>query len=354
MCDLSLVKGVSAHLLSDNQSKSAVAMSTNAAEQTAADAGAPGRELFATMALVRAFETSVAELYRDGAIPGFVHTSLGQEAVAAGVCAALEPDDYLATTHRGHGHCLAKGVDVDGMMAELFARAEGLCRGKGGSMHVADPGLGVLGANAIVGASLPLAVGAGLSSKLRRQGRVAVAFFGEGAVNQGAFHEAVNLAAIWDLPVLLVCENNVYAEFTDSRRMTRVPSVAARSAAYGVDAEVVDGNDAEAAHAAASTAVARCRDGRGPVLLEAETYRWHGHYEGDAQPYKPEEEVSSWRERDPLVVSARRLVERGDATEEELDAIQAQARERVDAAVERARALPVPDPEEAFHHVFGD
>src|SRR5437016_971473 len=214
----------------------------------------PGRDLFVTMALIRAFETRVAELYRDGEIPGFVHTSLGQEAVAAGVGAALEPDDYLATTHRGHGHCLGKGVDVDGMMAELFARADGLCRGKGGSMHIADPSRGVLGANAIVGASLPLATGAGLSSKLRGQGRVAVAFFGEGAVNQGAFHESLNLAAVWDLPVLFVCENNIYAEFTDSRRMTRVPSVVERTKAFGVDAWAVDGNDVEAVYSAATDA----------------------------------------------------------------------------------------------------
>ena len=316
---------------------------------------APARALFETMALIRAFETSVAELYRDGEIPGFVHTSLGQEAVAAGVGAALSDDDYLATTHRGHGHCLAKGVDVDGMMAELFARAEGLCRGKGGSMHVADPSRGVLGANAIVGASMPLAVGAGLSSKLRAQRRVAVAFFGEGAVNQGAFHEAVNLAAIWDLPVLFVCENNIYAEFTDSRRMTRVPGVAERaSAGYGVESSVVDGNDCEAVFSAAADAAARCRDGRGPVLLEAETYRWHGHYEGDAQPYKPEAESTDWRTRDPLEVQARRLIERGDATEAELDEIRSAARERVAAAVERARSLPAPEPEEAFAHVFGD
>jgi TPP-dependent pyruvate/acetoin dehydrogenase alpha subunit len=321
----------------------------------AAGASVAGRSLYATMALIRAFETSVATLYRDGDIPGFVHTSLGQEGVAAGVGAALEPDDYLATTHRGHGHCLAKGMEVEGMMAELFARADGLCHGKGGSMHVADPARGVLGANAIVGASLPLAVGAALSSKLLGQGRVAVGYFGEGAVNQGAFHEALNLAAIWDLPALLVCENNIYAEFTDSRRMARIPSVADRATGgYGVASEVVDGNDVEAVHAAATTAVARCREGSGPVVLEAETYRWHGHYEGDAQPYKPEDESSSWRERDPLVVHGHRLVERGEASEEELQAIRDEARERVDAAVERARTLPAPPAEEAFAHVFAD
>src|SRR4051794_24385765 len=289
---------------------------TSVSSQTGRSASrrAPLDELFATMALIRAFETRVAELYRDGEIPGFVHTSLGQEAVAAGVGAALREDDYLATTHRGHGHVLAKGADVDGMMAELFAKAAGLCRGKGGSMHVADPARGILGANAIVGAGVPLAVGAALSSKLRRQGRVAVAYFGEGAVNQGSFHESLNLAAIWDLPVVFVCENNVYAEFSDSRKMARVASVAERVKAYAVEAHVLDGNDVTAVHQAALSAVERCRDGAGPVLLEAETYRWHGHYEGDAQPYKPDDELAGWKERDPLVLAERRLIDLGDAT----------------------------------------
>ena len=263
---------------------------------------------YRTIALIRAFETRVAELYRDGEIPGFVHTSLGQEGVAAGVCAALEPDDYLTTTHRGHGHVLAKGADVERMMAELFGKSTGLGRGKGGSMHVADPAIGILGANAIVGAGMPLAVGAALASKLLKQGRVAVSFFGEGAVNQGSFHESLNLAAIWDLPVLFLCENNVYAEFSDSRRMTRVPSVVERCAAYGVAAELVDGNDVEAVFAVASTAVRRCREGDGPVLIEAETYRWHGHYEGDAQPYKPEDEAAGWNDRDPLRVAGANIV----------------------------------------------
>ena len=315
---------------------------------------APLLELHAGMALIRAFETRVTELYRDGEIPGFVHTSLGQEAVAVGVCAALADDDYLATTHRGHGHCLAKGADVDGMMAELFAKETGLCRGKGGSMHVADPARGVLGANAIVGASIPLAVGAGLSSKLLAQGRVAVAFFGEGAANQGAFHEAVNLAAIWDLLVLFVCENNVYSEFSDSRRMSRVPSVAERAKAYGIDAERLDGNDVTAVRDASSSAVRRCREGRGPVLLEAETYRWRGHYEGDAQPYKPADEIEAWQKKDPLVLARRRLVAERAATDDELDAIEANARTRVEAAVALARAASAPQPEEAYAHVFTD
>ena len=311
-------------------------------------------EMHERMALIRAFETRVTELYREGEIPGFVHTSLGQEAVAVGVCAALRDDDYMATTHRGHGHCLAKGADVDGMMAELFAKETGLCRGKGGSMHVADPARGILGANAIVGASVPLAVGAGMSSKLLRQGRVAVAFFGEGAVNQGAFHEALNLAAIWNLPVLFVCENNVYSEFSDSRKMSRVPSVAERAGGYRVEASGVDGNDVGAVHEAALAAAATCRAGDGPVLLEAETYRWQGHYEGDAQPYKPADEVAAWRERDPLVLAARRLESESAATAEELTAVEQRARERVEQAIERARAADSPALEEAYQHVFTD
>jgi TPP-dependent pyruvate/acetoin dehydrogenase alpha subunit len=311
-------------------------------------------ELYASMARIRAFELKVAELYRDGEIPGFVHTSLGQEGVAAGVGRALGADDYLTTGHRGHGHCIAKGVDVAGMMAELFAKDAGLCRGKGGSMHVADPRRGVLGANAIVGASVPLALGAALSSKLRSENRVAVAFFGEGAANQGAFHESLNLAAIWDLPLLFLCENNIYAEFSDSRKMTRVPSVAERTAAHGVPASSVDGNDVEATHAAALDAVQRCRRGDGPVLIEAETYRWHGHYEGDGQPYKPDEEEAGWKKRDPLPLAGGRLVERGEADEAELERIRSEAETEVAAAVEAARNADDPAPAEAYANVLVD
>ncbi|HEX5608640.1 MAG TPA: thiamine pyrophosphate-dependent dehydrogenase E1 component subunit alpha [Solirubrobacterales bacterium] len=322
--------------------------------KTSPGEGSTGLDLFRTMALIRAFETRVAELYRDGEIPGFVHTSLGQEGVAAGVGAALEDHDYVATTHRGHGHCLARGMEVDGMMAELFARGEGICHGKGGSMHIADPAKGVLGANAIVGASLPLAVGAAMSSKHLQQGRVAVAFFGEGAVNQGAFHEAANLAAIWSLPAILVCENNVYAEFSDSRLMAKEPSVAARAGSYGIEAALVDGNDAEAVLRLTAEAAERCRDGHGPFLIEAETYRWHGHYEGDAQPYKPEHEATAWRERDPLEVLAARLRERSEAAPEELERIGDEALAEVDRAIERARELPAPEPEVAFADVYGE
>jgi acetoin:2,6-dichlorophenolindophenol oxidoreductase subunit alpha len=309
-------------------------------------------DLYAVMALIRAFETQVAALYRDGEIPGFVHTSLGQEAVAAGVCSALGPDDYLTTTHRGHGHVLAKGADLDGMAAELFGRAGGLCGGKGGSMHVADPSVGILGANAIVGAGIPLAVGAALSSRRLDQGRVAVAFFGEGAVNQGAFHEAVNLAAIWDLPVLFACENNRYAEFTDSLTTSRVAQPAERVAGYGIEGVAVDGNDVWAVHRAATDAVTRCRRGDGPAFLELATYRWHGHYEGDGQPYKPDDEARAWRERDPLLVAEAALMASDATTAAELEQVREAAADRVEAAVAAARTAPSPAEEEAFAHVF--
>jgi pyruvate dehydrogenase E1 component alpha subunit len=311
-------------------------------------------DLYERMALVREFEQRVSRLYRDNQIPGFIHTSLGQEAVAVGVCAALRPDDYLVTTHRGHGHVLAKGADPEAAMAELFGKATGLCKGKGGSMHIADARLGILGANAIVGASIPLATGAALSSKQLGLDRVAVAFFGDGAVNQGSFHEGVNLATIWKLPVLFVCENNTYAEFTDSRTMSRRESVVAAAEALGCPGTAVDGNDVEAVAAAASEAVQRCRRGDGPALLEATTYRWMGHYEGDPQTYKPEDEVAAWKARDPLLVARGRILERQLASDAELDAISAETVERIDRAERFARESPYPDLDQIWTDVYGD
>jgi len=310
--------------------------------------------LFEQMSLIRSFEVRVGQLYRDSQIPGFIHTSVGQEAIAVGVCSALNEDDYLVTTHRGHGHCLAKGADVDAAMAELFGKATGLCKGKGGSMHIADAKRGILGANAIVGASLPLATGAALASQVLKNGRIAVAFFGDGAVNQGAYHESLNLASIWSLPALFVCENNTYAEFSDSREMTRRKSVVETAPSYGIEATQVDGNDVEAVLAAASAAVAACRRGDGPVLIEALTYRWQGHYEGDPQTYKPQDEVKTWKARDPLLVLREKIVTRGQATGAELDTLSSQAEVRVDAAEEHARAAPYPALEEVYTDVYCD
>ncbi len=311
-------------------------------------------ELYARMCLIRAFEQRVSSLYRAAEVPGFIHTSLGQEAVAVGVCAALRDDDWIATTHRGHGHCLAKGADPDAAMAELFGKATGLCKGKGGSMHIADPRKGILGANAIVGASLPLATGAALSSRLLGSDGVSVAFFGEGAVNQGTFHESVNLAAIWNLPVLFVCENNHYAEFTDSTTMSRRKGVAAVGSAYGVVGTFVDGNDVDAVRAAAQDAVDACRAGDGPRLIEAETYRWQGHYEGDPQRYKPAEEAEAWRRRDPLLVARARIEADGVASADELDAVLSDAETRVAQAEAFARSSPFPDLDEIERDVYGD
>ena len=303
-----------------------------------------------TMARIRAFEERVSRAFKDGRIPGFVHVSIGQEAVAAGVCGSLERRDMITTTHRGHGHCLAKGADAGAMMAELFGRASGTCGGKGGSMHIADTSVGVLGANGIVGAGIPIAVGAALAARLRGTGAVAVAFAGEGTVHSGAFHEALTLAVLWEAPVVFVIENNRFAEFTDSEAMWRGAPLLERALGYGLAAaERVDGNDAVAVRAAAGAAVEASRAGGGPRLLEAMTYRHHGHYEGDPAAYRDEAETAAWLERDPLQVARRALADAGRA--DAVDALRAAAEEEMDRAVADALAAPAPDPETALEHV---
>jgi len=295
-----------------------------------------------TMARIRAFEERVARLFRDGEIPGFVHVSIGQEAVAAGVCGVLRRTDAITTTHRGHGHCLAKGADATAMMAELFGRETGTCRGRGGSMHIADPRIGILGANGIVAAGLALAVGAGLAALRRDTGAVAVAFAGDGTVHSGAFHEALTLAVLWQAPVLFLIENNGFAEFTDTEAMWRGAPLVERARAYGVPhAERIDGNDVGAVRAAAEAAVAACRAGEGPVLIEAMTYRVHGHFEGDAVAYRDPDEFTRWQALDPLARAAALLEDagRGDAA---ADAV-ARAGAEMDAAVAAGLAAPYPD-----------
>jgi TPP-dependent pyruvate/acetoin dehydrogenase alpha subunit len=294
------------------------------------------------MCRIRAFEERVARCFRDGLIPGFVHVSIGQEAIAAGVCANLRDSDFITTTHRGHGHCLAKGADPGAMMAELFGRATGTCAGKGGSMHIADPRVGILGANGIVAAGIPLAVGAGLASRLRGRDAVAVAFAGDGAVASGSFHEAVELAVLWEVPVLFVIENNGYAEFTDSRAMWRGAPLVERALAYGLDAaERIDGNDVAAVRSAARAAVEQCRSGGGPRLIEAVTFRVHGHYEGDPAAYQDPEEAARWRELDPIRLAGRALAAAGRGGD--LEAIEAAAAAEMDRAVEQGLAAPEPD-----------
>jgi len=298
-------------------------------------------EMHRRMLLIRGFEERVASLYRDGEIPGFVHLSIGQEASAVGACWPLLPADVITSTHRGHGHCLAKGLDPLKMFAELMGRDEGTNRGRGGSMHIADPSLGIFGANGIVAAGLPIAAGAALAAQLRRDGGVAVAFFGDGAVAQGAFHEAVNLAAVWRLPVIFFCENNGYAEFSPAAAQHVVP-LERRAAGYGTDYVAVDGNDVVATAAAMREVVETARAGGGPAIVEGTTYRWHGHYEGDPERYRSPEEVREWEARDPIVIHERRLRAAGIGNEA-IKSLESSLADELDRAVEIARGLAVPD-----------
>jgi TPP-dependent pyruvate/acetoin dehydrogenase alpha subunit len=304
---------------------------------------------YAMMARIRQFEQRVARHFREGDVHGFVHTSIGQEAVAAGACAALQDRDYITTTHRGHGHCLAKGADPSAMMAELFGRATGICGGKGGSMHIAAPARGILGANGIVGAGIPIAVGAALAARAAGTGAVAVAFFGEGAVHSGAFHEGVVLAVAWRVPVIFVCENNAYAEFTRSDGRWGGPPLLERVAAYGLSPRHVDGNDVLAVEEVVRATVELARTDGVPGFIEALTYRMSGHYEGDAQLYRSDEEREAWRARDPLA-RARALLEDHGRGEQAAAAERAAAVE-MDAAVEQAKLAPYPDPSAVLEDV---
>jgi 2-oxoisovalerate dehydrogenase E1 component len=308
-------------------------------------------EAYRRMVLIRVFEERVSELYRDSEVPGFVHLSIGQEACAVGACLPLDPADVITSNHRGHGHCLAKGLPPEPMMAELLARATGTNQGLGGSMHIADPDLGIFGANGIVAAGVPIAAGAAVAAQLRKQRSVVVAFFGDGAVAQGAFHEAANLAVLWRLPVVFFCENNGYAEFSPSADQHAVP-LATRAAGYGLEHVLLDGNDVEAVTVAMTDVVRRIRDGAGPVFVEAVTYRWHGHYEGDPERYRSPDELADWRaSRDPLAIARARLVERG-TEEAALDQIETEARARIEAAVESARQAPLPEMATALSAVY--
>ncbi|ADJ48839.1 2-oxoisovalerate dehydrogenase E1 component [Amycolatopsis mediterranei S699] len=301
-------------------------------------------ELYRRMRLIRQFEDRASRLYRTNEIPGFLHLSIGQEASAVGACWPLDDRDVVTSTHRGHGHCIAKGLDVTGMFAELMGRRTGTCQGRGGSMHIADPRKGIFGANGIVAAGLPIATGAATAAQLRGRGGVVLAFFGDGAVAQGMFHEAVNLAAVWQLPVIFCCENNHYAEFSAAADQHRA-TLADRARGYGVEYAHVDGNDVVAVADTVTALVADLRAGAGPVLLEAETYRWHGHYEGDPERYREPEELAAWKERDPLPRLAARL-DPGRIAEidHEIDIL-------IEKAVAEAKAAEEPAPETLHHYV---
>ncbi|MFQ6111978.1 MAG: thiamine pyrophosphate-dependent dehydrogenase E1 component subunit alpha, partial [Nitrospinota bacterium] len=260
------------------------------------------RKIFETMLRIRMFEEKAVDLFQHGFMPGFLHVCIGQEAIAAGVCAALRPDDHIISTHRGHGHIIAKGGDYRYMMAELYAKRTGYCKGKGGSIHIADMDLGILGANGIVGGGIPIANGAALAFKLKKTGQVLVCFFGDGASNQGSFHEGLNLASTWHLPVVFICENNQYAESTPQKVHQHITDISCRAEAYDIPGVSVDGNDAVAVYEAASEAVERARQpGEHPTLIECKTYRHMGHYIGDPGTlYRSDEEVAEWKKRDPI------------------------------------------------------
>jgi TPP-dependent pyruvate/acetoin dehydrogenase alpha subunit len=309
--------------------------------------------LLEQLVLVREFETRAGRLFAEGEITGSLHLSIGQEAVAVGVCAALRQGDFLTSTHRGHHHCLARGADPALMFAELFGRRDGYCGGRGGSMHIADAALGILGANGIVAAGIPIATGAALACQVRGEGNVAVAFFGEGATGEGAFHEGLNLARVWQLPAVFVCENNGFAEMMPAERHMPSADVANRGTAYDMHTVVVDGNDVEAVYAAAGDAVGRARNGEGPTLLEAKTHRWRGHYEGDPQKYRTAGVLDEWRERDPVDLQRRRLEAAGLLDGVTWDEVLRRIGKTIDAAVEFARESPWPDASNVATHTYG-
>lgn len=308
--------------------------------------------MYERMMKIRLFESRVKVLFAGGEMPGFVHLYLGQEAVAAGACAPLNNDDYITSTHRGHGHILAKGGEMKYMMAELYGKATGYNKGKGGSMHIAWPELGILGANGILAAGMPIATGAALSAKYRGTGQVAICFFGDGASNEGAAHETMNIAAAFSLPVVFVCENNLYAVSTYQPSVRNVEDIADRANGYGMPGVVIDGNDVIAVYEAVSAAVERARRGEGPTLVECKTYRWHPHFEGEADTYRPPEEVAAWREREPIAPYRNRLITQGIFSEEELTDMDAALERELEEAVEFARSSPLPALETALDDLW--
>jgi acetoin:2,6-dichlorophenolindophenol oxidoreductase subunit alpha len=314
----------------------------------------PYDQLYEVMVRIRLFEERLKDEYATGRLPGFVHLYCGEEAVAAGFAPHLAVDDYITSTHRGHGHCIAKGVSMRGMVAELLARSTGLCKGKGGSMHIADFDRGMIGANGIVGGGLGIACGAGLSAKTRGAKQVVVTFFGDGATNQGIFHEAMNLAAIWRLPVVFACENNHYGQGTPHSYASAVERIADRATSYNMPGVTVDGMDVLAVYEAAGEAIKRARDGQGPSLLELKTNRFYGHFQGDAQRYRPAGEDQLIRALDPIETYRRLALKNGWLTEEDITCMNARALADIDEAWVFGYESPMPDPSEALTEVYAN
>jgi pyruvate dehydrogenase E1 component alpha subunit len=310
--------------------------------------------MYDTMVRIRLFEEKIIDVYARGQVPGLAHLYVGEEAVAAGVCAVLRDDDFITSTHRGHGHVIAKGAELNPMMAELFGKKTGYCKGKGGSMHIADMEIGILGANGIAGGGLPIAVGAGISAKWRKTDQISVCFFGDASSNNGTFHESLNLASLWKLPVLFVCENNGYGISVSQKMHQPIEDIADRAASYAMASVIVDGNDVQAVHEAAVEAAKRARAGKGPTLIECKTYRWRGHHEGDPNQgarYRTKDEIEVWKKKDPIKRFAKELVSAKVATKKKLDEMYQKASNEIDAAVEFAKESPFPEIQELFEDV---
>ena len=312
------------------------------------------KNMYRKMLQIRAFEEKVKELAMDGTLPGFFHLYVGEEAVAVGACAALNKDDYITSTHRGHGHLLAKGGETSRAMAELFGRETGYNKGKGGSMHIAIPKLGILGANGIVGGGIPIATGAALSAKYQKNGRVAACFFGDGASNEGAFHESLNIAAAFDLPAIYICENNLYGVSTRQSNVRKIVNIADRAKGYGIPGVIVDGNDPEAVYKAVSEAAARARKNEGPTLIECKTYRHYTHFVGEPDTYRPKEEVAEWKDRDPILLYQEKLLGEGILNATDVKKIEDEVSDEIRQAVEFARNSPLPKLTSALEDVYAD
>jgi pyruvate dehydrogenase E1 component alpha subunit len=308
--------------------------------------------LLQTMYRIRAFEEKVDELFMRGEVHGTTHLSIGEEATPTGALAALRPDDYVTSTHRGHGHCIAKGADLNLMLAELLGKETGYCRGRGGSMHIADVKTGNLGANGVVGGGIPIAMGVGLSMKLQKLERICLCFFGDGAANEGTFHEAINMASIWDLPVIFLCENNQYGMSMSVQRSMRSEGVAPRAIAYGIPGERVDGNDVLAVYESVGKAAQRARAGQGPTLIEAVTYRYKGHSKSDQNRYRTRDEIREWQRRDPIQRFTSWLIQQGVLGQQKIKQVEAEAYQAIEDAYQFALASPDPDPETLLEGVY--
>jgi acetoin:2,6-dichlorophenolindophenol oxidoreductase subunit alpha len=313
-----------------------------------------GLEMFRMMLRIRIFEEEAIRLFREGQMPGRTFPCTGEEAVSVGVSMHLNKGDFITSTHRPNGHLIAKGIDLGEMMAELFGRAGGSCRGKGGPMHIADPSIGILGANGIVGGGFPIACGAAFAAQYQKNGQVAVCYFGDGATNQGTFHEALNLAAIWNLPVVFVCENNKYGMSMKQEEHQTIEDIIERAPAYRIPAAIVDGNDVAAVFRAAEKAIEHARNGKGPFFLECKTYRKTGHSAEDPQAYRPQSDKERWQEMDPILRLAGELLHERIVVDSELVAVEEQVRSEVAQAVSYALNSPFPEPEETLLHVYCD